>query len=32
MGEGVLGTEGFWIEIERKVVDARRPKRGRPIK
>lgn len=32
MGRGVIGVEGFRAEIEKRAVDARRPRRGRPKK
>jgi len=32
MGGGIIGAEGFREEIEKKVVEAKRPKRGRPRK
>jgi len=30
MGEGVIGVEGFREKIERRVIDARRPRREDP--
>jgi putative transposase len=32
MGRGIIGAEGFRQEVEKKLVDSRRPKRGRPRK
>lgn len=32
MGEGVIGVEGFRAEIEKRAINARRPRKGRPKK
>jgi hypothetical protein len=32
MGKGIIGEEGFQEEVGRKVIEAKRPRRGRPRK
>jgi hypothetical protein len=32
MGKGVIGVEGFQAEIEKRAINARRPRKGRPKK
>jgi hypothetical protein len=32
MSRGVIGAEGFKATLEKKAIDSRRPKRGRPRK
>jgi hypothetical protein len=32
MGKGIIGAEGFGEEVGKKMIDAKRPRRGRPRK
>jgi len=32
MGRGIIGAEGFREEVGKKMIDAERPRRGRPRK
>jgi len=32
MDRGIIGTEGFQVRIAKKVIEVKRPRRGRPRK